>query len=132
MVYAVGAMTGTPQMDTHLWFATGLLAWVGSLVFAAFGLFMGYLLPSENVMQVLGPRAWRCWPSSADCSCRSRRARRWTTSPGSRRCTDWRTWRAAPLTGDGVHVVWVLNLVVWLAVFVVGAMWRFRRDTARV
>ena len=23
--------------------------------FAAFGLFMGYLLPSENVMQILGP-----------------------------------------------------------------------------
>ena len=32
-----------------------LLAWVGALVFAAFGLFMGYLLPSENVMQILGP-----------------------------------------------------------------------------
>ena len=27
----------------------------GSLVFAAFGLFMGYLLPSENVMQIIGP-----------------------------------------------------------------------------
>ena len=24
-------------------------------MFAAFGLFMGYLLPSENVMQILGP-----------------------------------------------------------------------------
>ena len=33
----------------------GVLAWVCSLVFAAFGLFMGYLLPSENVMQILGP-----------------------------------------------------------------------------
>ena len=31
------------------------LAWVGSVVFAAFGLFMGYLLPAENVMQILGP-----------------------------------------------------------------------------
>jgi ABC-2 type transport system permease protein len=38
----------------------------------------------------------------------------------------------APLTGEGVQAVWVVNLVVWLAVFVVGAMWRFRRDTARV
>ena len=28
---------------------------VCSLVFAAFGLFMGYLLPTENVMQILGP-----------------------------------------------------------------------------
>jgi ABC-2 type transport system permease protein len=32
-----------------------LLAWACALVFAAFGLFMGYLLPSENVMQILGP-----------------------------------------------------------------------------
>ena len=31
--------------------------WPGpcAVVFAAFGLFMGYLLPSENVMQILGP-----------------------------------------------------------------------------
>ncbi len=35
-------------------FATGLSVWVGSLVFAAFGLFLGYLLPTENVMQFLG------------------------------------------------------------------------------
>jgi len=37
-----------------------LILWVAfatfcALVFAAFGLFMGYLLPSENVMQILGP-----------------------------------------------------------------------------
>ena len=37
-----------------LWVATGLSVWVGSLVFAAFGLFLGYLLPTENVMQFLG------------------------------------------------------------------------------
>ncbi len=27
---------------------------------------------------------------------------------------------------------WVLNLAVWLAIFVTGAVWRLRRDTARV
>jgi ABC-2 type transport system permease protein len=27
---------------------------------------------------------------------------------------------------------WILNLAVWLAVFVTGAVWRLRRDTARV
>src|SRR3954468_11724515 len=43
------------QMPLHVWVACGVLAWVGSLVFAAFGLFMGYLLPAENVMQILGP-----------------------------------------------------------------------------
>jgi ABC-2 type transport system permease protein len=36
----------------------------------------------------------------------------------------------APVPGrrDG----WILNLAVWLAIFVAGAAWRLRRDTARV
>ena len=42
-------------MDGWVWVVSGLVAWVGALVFAAFGLFMGYLVPSENVMQILGP-----------------------------------------------------------------------------
>ena len=42
-------------MPPATWVSTGLLAWATSLVFASFGLFMGYLLPSENVMQVIGP-----------------------------------------------------------------------------
>ena len=37
-----------------MWIASALAVWIGSLVFAAFGLFMGYLLPTENVMQILG------------------------------------------------------------------------------
>ena len=51
---AVGAASGA-KLPTHAWIECGLLAWVCALVFAAFGLFMGYLLPSENVMQILGP-----------------------------------------------------------------------------
>ena len=31
---------------------------------------------------------------------------------------------------DSFHLSWVINLVVWGAVFVAGAAWRFRRDTA--
>ena len=54
IVFAVGALGGAP-MDGWVWVVSALVAWVGALVFAAFGLFMGYLLPSENVMQILGP-----------------------------------------------------------------------------
>ena len=53
-VYVMGAINGV-QMAPEIWIATGILAWAASLVFASFGLFMGYLLPSENVMQVIGP-----------------------------------------------------------------------------
>jgi len=52
-VYAVGLAVGKPSMPAYLWIVTGLCVWIGSLLFAAFGLFMGYLLPTENVMQIL-------------------------------------------------------------------------------
>jgi ABC-2 type transport system permease protein len=29
-------------------------------------------------------------------------------------------------------VVWIVNLLAWLAIFGLGAAWRFRKDTARV
>ena len=52
-VFVVGRATGVPHLDGVLWLVCGLSVWVGALVFAAFGLFMGYLLPTENVMQIL-------------------------------------------------------------------------------
>ena len=52
-VYAAGLISGKPSMPAHLWVLTALAVWLGSLLFAAFGLFMGYLLPTENVMQIL-------------------------------------------------------------------------------
>ncbi len=52
-VYLVGAVTNKVLMPADLWVITGLCVWIGSLLFAAFGLFTGYLLPSENVTQVI-------------------------------------------------------------------------------
>ena len=54
VVFAVGGLTGKPSMPMYLWIVSAACVWIGSLVFAAFGLFMGYLLPTENVMQFLG------------------------------------------------------------------------------
>src|SRR6185436_7990097 len=54
VAFTVGALSGA-RMPAAAWIGCGLLAWLCALVFAAFGLFMGYLLPSENVMQILGP-----------------------------------------------------------------------------
>jgi ABC-2 type transport system permease protein len=31
-----------------------------------------------------------------------------------------------------VQWTWAVNAIVWLAIFAVGAVWRFRKDTARV
>ena len=38
----------------------------------------------------------------------------------------------APLTGGAVDGWWAVNVVAWLVIFASGAVWRFRKDTARV
>ncbi len=52
-VYLLGLLTGTASKSAWVWVTTALTVLAGSLVFAAFGLFMGYLLPTENLMQIL-------------------------------------------------------------------------------
>jgi len=130
-VFVAGIVTGKAEMPTHLWIETGLIAWVGSLVFAAFGLFMGYVLPGENVMQILGPvLALLAFLGGLfvplDPGSVMESIAKLTPMYGLNQLVH------APLTGDQVQVAWVLNVVVWLAVFGIGAMSRFRRDTARV
>ena len=68
-VFVVGALTGA-QLTTGAWLGCFLLTWLPSAVFAAFGLFMGYLLPSENVDATAGPAARAARPSPVGCSCR--------------------------------------------------------------
>ena len=130
-VNVVGALNGKAQMPTHVWIAAALIAWAGSVVFGAFGLFMGYLLPSENVMQVLGPvlaglaalgGLW--FPIDADSTMGHISAV--TPIYGLANLARW------PLLGGAPHLAWILNLVVWLTVFVGGAAWRMSKDTARV
>src|SRR3954453_13149897 len=42
-------------MPGWVWLTSDLVAWVGAILFAAFGLLIGYLVPLEDVMQLLGP-----------------------------------------------------------------------------
>jgi ABC-2 type transport system permease protein len=130
-VNVAGLINGKAEMPTHVWIAAGAIAWIGSIVFSAFGLFMGYLLPSENVMQVLGPvlaglaaigGLW--FPIDADTVLGHISA--CTPIYGLANLARW------PLYGGAPHLVWILNLVGWLTFFVAGAAWRMSRDTARV
>ncbi len=131
VVFLLGHAHGA-QMDGHLWIETAVIAWVGSIVFAAFGLFMGYLLPSENVMQILGPVlallafAGGLFIPLSQMDSTFRRIAEFTPMYGLNELVH------APLTGDAVHLGWVVNLLLWLAIFTGGAIWRFRKDTARV
>jgi ABC-2 type transport system permease protein len=130
-VNVAGLLNGKAEMPTHVWIAGAFVAWVGSLVFGAFGLFMGYLLPSENVMQVLGPvlaglaaigGLW--FPISSHSTLGHISAV--TPIYGLAQLARW------PLYGGAPHAVWILNLVAWLTLFVAGAAWRMSKDTARV
>ncbi|SKC68561.1 ABC transporter permease [Krasilnikoviella flava] len=124
----VAAVTGA-QMPATAWVLCALLAWVGSLVFAAFGLFMGYLLPAENVMQILGPVlallsfAGGLFVPLGDGW--------WATVAQLFPTYGLAELVHAPLGGE-LGITAVVNVVAWAVIFSVGAAWRFRKDTARV
>jgi ABC-2 type transport system permease protein len=131
-VYVLGQLTGKPHMPGYLWFATGASVWVGSLLFAAFGLFLGFLLPTENVMQFLGiilallSFAGGLFIPLSQFPQVVATIARGTPLYGLNQLVH------APLLNQGVHLAWVANVVIWLAIFAGGAIWRFRLDTARV
>jgi ABC-2 type transport system permease protein len=129
--FAVGAAAGV-RIPAYVWLLSGLAAWIGSLVFAAFGLFIGYLVPAENVMQFIGPIlavlamfGGLFVPVEVLPEVLQQVA---TFTP----VYGMGVLARAPLTGDGVSMAAVANLVVWALVFGVGATRLFRRDTARV
>ncbi len=131
-VFAVGMITGKPTMPGYLWIVTALCVWIGSLVFAAFGLFMGYLLPTENVMQFLGfglmlfAFGGGLFIPLSQYPHMLQTIAKFTPLYGLNELVH------APLLGGSVDIVWAINAIVWLVIFAGGAVWRFRKDTARV
>ena len=131
VTYAAGALSGA-HMDSHLWLETGLVAWVGSLVFAAFGVFMGYLLPGENVMQLIGPGLALSAFLGGLFVPLDQMGHTFATIAKVTPMYGLSQLVHAPLTGEDPGAAAVVNVVAWLAVFAGGAAWGFRRDTARI
>jgi ABC-2 type transport system permease protein len=132
VVFAVGKATGKPSLPGDLWFATAAAVWVGSVLFAAFGLFLGFVLPTENVMQFLGfalllfSFGGGLFIPLSQYPHALQTLAKFTPLYGLNQLVH------APLLGEGVQWTWAANALVWLAIFAVGAVWRFRKDTARV
>ena len=132
VVYVVGAFAHKPVMPTWVWAVTAAALWIGSLLFAAFGLFVGYLLPSENVMQIIGfalmlfSFGGGLFIPLSQFSPGLQTAAKFTPLYGLNQLVHY------PLVGGSFAWTWAANLVVWLVIFVVGAVWRLRRDTARM
>ncbi len=130
VVYATGAINGA-QMEPAVWVATGALAWGASLVFASFGLFMGYLLPSENVMQVIGPIL-------AIFALFGGLFVPLTLLPDVMQqiAPFMPTYGVAeiaryPLVGGDFNPAWLFSVVVWTLAFAGAAVLLFQRDTRR-
>ena len=130
LLFAIGKFTGV-KLPLHVWLLSGLAIWLGSLVFAALGLFVGYLMPSENVMQILGPILGILsifggvfFPVSLMGSTIETIAK-FTPVYGVAELA------RAPL-GAGFEWTSVLNIIAWAAIFAVGSALVFRRDTKRV
>jgi len=131
VVNVSGIVQGKPDMPVDIWIECAVLAVLCTLVFAALGVFVGYLVPGENVMQILGPGlALMAFLGNVfipidDHSSLIWHIAQWTPMFGVAEIT------RAPLTGE---LPWyaVVNAVGWLAVFVLGAAWRMSKDTARV
>ena len=130
ITFVVGAFAGA-QMPAPAWILCALFAWCGSLVFAACGLFMGYLLPTESVVKVLGPVlavlsfAGGLFLPFSDGSVLAAVSRVMPTYGLAELVR-------APLGGGSFEILAVVNVAAWTAVFFAGAIWRFRKDTARV
>lgn len=131
IVNLVGAFKGTPQMPTGTWIYCALLSLLCTLTFAALGVFAGYVLPGENVMQVLGPGLAMLaflgglFIPLTQYSTVVRDIAYWTPMYGVAEVA------RAPLTHE---LPWyaVVNAIGWLVIFAAGAAWRMSRDTGRV
>jgi ABC-2 type transport system permease protein len=132
VVFIAGALTNKAAMPTYLWVVSGLCVWIGSLLFAAFGLMMGYLLPQENVMQLMSliltllSFAGGLFVPLSQFPHTIQTIAKYTPLYGLNQLVH------TPLLGNSVDWTWVVNVLFWLIVFVAGAAWRMRQDTARV
>ena len=130
-VNVVGALQGKAQMPTHVWIECAVVTLFCTLTFAALGVFVGYVVPGENAMQILGPGlallsflggVFVPLDQYADTV---RQVAHWTPMYGVAEIA------RSPLTHE---LPWyaVVNAVAWFALFVAGAAWRMSKDTARV
>lgn len=130
VVYIAGAIDGV-QMTPATWILTGVLAWAASLLFASFGLFMGYLLPSENVMQIIGPILaifslfGGLFVPLALLPSVMQDIAPYMPTYGVASIARY------PLVGGIFDPTWLLSVVVWTAAFAAAASVLFRRDTRR-
>ena len=130
-VNVVGLLQGKAEMPLHVWILTPLLTLACTLTFAALGVFIGYVVPGENAMQILGPGLallsflGGVFIPLDQYSDVVRHIAYWTPMYGVAEI-------ARSLLTQDLPWYAIVNAVGWFAIFVAGAAWRMSKDTARV
>ncbi|HET7385880.1 MAG TPA: ABC transporter permease [Nocardioidaceae bacterium] len=130
LVNVIAAFQGRAQMPASVWVEGAVVTVFCTLTFAALGVFIGYIVPGENAMQVLGPGLAALsflggvFIPLSQYGDLLRHIAYWTPMYGVSEVA------RAPLTHE---LPWyaVANAVAWFGLFVLGAAWRMSKDTAR-
>lgn len=131
LVNIIAMFANKAHMPTGDWITAAILAAIVTVTFSALGVFIGYIVPGENAMQILGPGlailsflGGVFIPLSQYNSVMLHIAY-WTPMYGPSEIA------RSPLTHQ---LPWyaIVNAVGWFAIFVAGAAWRMSKDTARV
>ncbi|HEY6933021.1 MAG TPA: ABC transporter permease [Marmoricola sp.] len=131
LVNVLAAFQGRAEMPVTVWVSCAVVTVFCTLTFAALGVFIGYVVPGENAMQVLGPGLAALsflggvFIPLSQYNEAMRHVAYWTPMYGVSEIA------RSPLTHQ---LPWyaVVNAIAWFALFVAGAAWRMSRDTARV
>jgi ABC-2 type transport system permease protein len=128
--FVIGALNGV-HMAPLVWVESALSAWVCSFVFAAFGLFVGFLFPAENVMQIVGPLLAVMAMFGGLFIPLSQLPKGMQTFALYTPMYGVGLLARAPLVGGAT--MWAVGSVVfWTLLFSAAAVILFKRDTARV
>ena len=131
VVLLVGALLGA-DLSLAQWLEVAVLSWICSLVFAAFGLFIGYLVPAENAMQFIGPLlALMSFFGGLFQPLDQMSQALQNIAPFMPTYAVGLVARS-PITHTGMTGVHVGDLLLWTAIFAGGTALLFRRDTSRV
>ncbi|MDR7311519.1 ABC-2 type transport system permease protein [Nocardioides luteus] len=130
-VNIIGKVQGKADMPVSVWVTAMVVTLFCTLTFAALGVFVGYVVPGENAMQILGPGLallsflGGLFIPLSQYAPVVRHLAYWTPMYGVSEIT------RAPLTHE---LPWyaLVNAIAWFLVFIAGAAWRMSKDTARV